>query len=335
MFSQRKLCSKRLSTLKMQTHAVTLIILITLHLFSLVQSQTSLSLGAAAGRPVTAYLPKNYNSTLSYSLLLLLHGYSSNPNDLANKFGVVAASRGFIYLAPSGTIDGATKAFWNASPCCNFFNSKVNDTLYLMNLIEEVKSKANVDLNKIYILGYSNGAMMAYDLACSNANTFASIVALSGTMFADLSYCYPATTVSILDIHGSSDDIVPYGGSASYAPATAIVENWVRLNNCSATSVATGSIFTADANKPNSATPTAYTCRPGTSVQHWKMEGSTHFPNYTSEAVTRVLDFMQANTKQYYSTIAPVQPVRNVAAANNFATIAMLIIVCLYSMMLY
>jgi polyhydroxybutyrate depolymerase len=61
----------------------------------------------------------------------------------------------------------------------------------------------------------SNGAMMAYRLACEAPDLVAAIVAVAGTeAFADAASCRPSRPVSVLHIHARDDSHVLFDGGA-------------------------------------------------------------------------------------------------------------------------
>ena len=55
---------------------------------------------------------------------------------------------------------------------------------------------------------------MAYRMACQSADLVAAIASLAGGTFLDPGRCAPSEPVSILQIHGTADGIVPYAGGA-------------------------------------------------------------------------------------------------------------------------
>src|SRR6202008_5042689 len=64
-----------------------------------------------------------------------------------------------------------------------------------------------------YVPGLSNGAMMALRLGCQT-DTFAAIAPVAGTLLTD---CFQARPPSVLPIHGTADDRVPYNGGPGKA----------------------------------------------------------------------------------------------------------------------
>jgi polyhydroxybutyrate depolymerase len=77
-------------------------------------------------------------------------------------------------------------------------------------LIEDIDSKFSIDTRRVYVTGMSNGAMMAYRLACEIPDKIAAIIPVSGTLAVD--NCDGAKDVPVLHIHGDQDKNVPIAG---------------------------------------------------------------------------------------------------------------------------
>src|SRR6476619_4239893 len=74
-------------------------------------------------RPVTVHVPPDYDPGKPAPLLVLLHGYGGSGKDIEDELhlGDAAAQRGYLYIAPDGTLDSTVSRFWNATDaCCDF-----------------------------------------------------------------------------------------------------------------------------------------------------------------------------------------------------------------------
>ena len=69
------------------------------------------------------------------------------------------------------------QATFKTSACCNFQPS-IDDNAYIMGIIERMKEEYNIDSNRVYLVGHSNG--MSYQLAYNNSESIAAIVSLAG-----------------------------------------------------------------------------------------------------------------------------------------------------------
>jgi len=91
------------------------------------------------------------------------------------------AELGFLYVFPDGTEDSDGILFWNATDAgYDFFGSGVDDPGYLRALIEEIIVQLNVDSDRIYAIGHSNGGSMVFRMACDHAELIAGIASLAG-----------------------------------------------------------------------------------------------------------------------------------------------------------
>ena len=171
-----------------------------------------------AGRgDVTLLLPEDYKTGAPLPLFLSLHGFGGDGNAFVQYWktsGQLDTQR-FIVAAPDGPVDSRGKRFWNATDaCCNKDGATTDDSGYLRALVEAIEAKYPVDPLQIHAFGYSNGGFMAHRMACDHADKFASIVSVAGASFAEPSACKPTHPVHILQVHGSDDAVILYGGGA-------------------------------------------------------------------------------------------------------------------------
>jgi polyhydroxybutyrate depolymerase len=150
-------------------------------------------------------------------LMIVLHGGLGNAGSMeqSTQMNAVAEENDFIVVYPNGTGGrfGAMKnrRTWNAGGCCGqAVRQNVDDVLFIQKLIEEMGSRYPVDTQRVYVTGMSNGAMMAYRLACEIPDMIAAIIPVSGTLAVD--NCDRAKTVPVLHIHGDQDENVPFDG---------------------------------------------------------------------------------------------------------------------------
>jgi len=167
--------------------------------------------------PVTVHVPASYDPGQPAPLICNLHGYGGNGAWQEAYFQLLplADEYGFLYFYPDGTIDHDGNRFWNATDaCCDFYGSGVDDSGYLMALVDEIRAQLTVDPLRIYFTGLSNGGFMSHRLACEHAETIAAIASLAGVTFADSADCAPAAPIHVLHIHGTADDVVLYAGGS-------------------------------------------------------------------------------------------------------------------------
>lgn len=205
-------------------------------------------------RPVTMDVPDLFDGKKLYPLLITLHSLGDTGAASRNRLGFRTAHNyrdGILILSPEGTVDPTGKQFWNATDaCCNYYGSTVDDIGYVLGLVEEVIAAGwPVDLTRIGVAGYSNGAFLAHMIArCSNkadgARRITWGLALNGMgpLAGDSHGCAPVQPVHWLQCNGTLDVTVAYGGDATgtdvtgdapigpYPSALASAAAWAALN---------------------------------------------------------------------------------------------------------
>ena len=251
-------------------------------------------------------MPTGYDKTKPTPLVVLLHGYTASgaTQEAYFKFAPVADAKTFLYATPDGTQDNGGNRFWNATDaCCNFDGSAVDDVAYINAVIDDVETKYNVDAKRVFLVGHSNGAFMAHRLACDSAPRIAAVAALAGDVWADATRCNPQSPVAVLQIHGTADTVIAYGGGkngslAVFPSATASIATWAAKNGCASTATA-GAPLDLESVLLGSETTTAENtgCKPGGAALLWTIQGGAHVPALQSSFATTVYGFLAAHPK--------------------------------------
>jgi polyhydroxybutyrate depolymerase len=190
-------------------------------------------------RDYRLYVPSVYDGSEAVPLVFNLHGYTSNAfqQEAYGDFRPIADTANFLLVHPNGTQDQSGTTFWNAfgSP-----TETVDDVSFLSALIDSLNVEYNIDLNRVYSTGMSNGGFMSYRLACELGSRIAAIASVTGAMIDPaLLACNPSHPTPAMQIHGTADPTVPYNGATGVLGAVASAEYWVGFNNCNPTPVET------------------------------------------------------------------------------------------------
>ena len=165
-------------------------------------------------------------------LLLLLHGYGSNEEDLfsfapeISEDIFIVSARAPFDLQPYGhawyaiNFDAAGGKFSD--------NDQARESMVLINtFLEELKSTYSIDPKNMNVLGFSQGAILSYGLSLSQPGLFRNVVAMSGYINEDLiagrndlsvRFRESETKTNYFISHGTVDQVVPYAW-AKQAPA--------------------------------------------------------------------------------------------------------------------
>ena len=260
-------------------------------------------------RPVTVEVPSGYQPGVPAPLLIMLHG-SSVDGDVEELFlhlAPFADQNGFLYAHPNGTLDKNGMYFWNATPaCCNYTGSTVDDSAYLLSLIDEIGRYYSVDPKRVFFTGHSNGGFMSYRMACDHADRIAAIASIAGAMYEDTGACHPSEAVHVLEIHGTSDPEVIYDGSPGtakpgdgpYPSAETSVKDWATFDGCALTPDTSAPPMDLDVKLAGAETTVErYTagCKPGGSAALWTIHGGVHLPNIGDTFRQDLFDFFKAH----------------------------------------
>jgi polyhydroxybutyrate depolymerase len=172
-------------------------------------------------------------------LVIVLHGAGNDGCDAARmtKMNDKSDDEGFLVAYPNGT-GWCWNRTWNARLCCDPARAcGVNDVGFIEAVLDEIEAGHNVDPKRIYVTGFSNGAMMAHVAACHLADRIAAIAPVAGPM--EPSACSPAP-VSVIAFHGDADQRVRYDGGQfppsiggqSYPSVQDVVNFWRTHNHC-------------------------------------------------------------------------------------------------------
>ncbi len=183
-------------------------------------------------------------------LILALHFASGTGSQMeqATRYTPQARRSGFVVAYPTASANG----FWSID----------GDLAKLTATLDRIERVACIDPARVYVSGISNGGFMATVLACRMAGRIAA-AALFAPGMNGIGTCSPSRPLSVLEVHGTSDPIVPYAGVASF------VGGWARRDGCASRPAATrrGALVTLF-RWPG--------CRAGAEVEHLRLTRGKH-----------------------------------------------------------
>lgn len=118
-----------------------------------------------------------------------------------------------VYLNGSSRFNRQNLRTWNADHCCAWAQKEnVDEAAYLDAVLAELSTNSPIDLSRTFLIGHSNGAMLAWRVASRLKVPPRGIIAISGGMFADQPPLPDVT--SALAIHTQDDEVVSFDGSS-------------------------------------------------------------------------------------------------------------------------
>ncbi|NJM34665.1 MAG: prolyl oligopeptidase family serine peptidase [Rhodomicrobium sp.] len=213
--------------------------------------------------------------------VVALHGGLMKAASMRRVFGLEEiAERGqFAVVYPNGL-----RRRWNDG---RREHGGPDDVGFLRDLAEHLVRERVADPRRLYLVGVSNGGMMAYRVACEAPGVFAAYAAVIATMPVHVSEnCAEGKGAPMLIINSTDDPFIPWeGGQAGRwsqrgevlsTPAT--VEFWRRRNGCKGEAE---SKPLPDKNKSDGSTVFAQQyadCRSDAPVVLLEVEGGGHLP---------------------------------------------------------
>jgi polyhydroxybutyrate depolymerase len=192
-------------------------------------------------RQYAVHVPAGYHADTPVPALFCLHGLGESASSFCLDPGVAWPAKGdkegFVVIMPNGFGNS-----WNGGTCCgNAASSGLDDVGLIRAIFAEVGKHVNIDLGRVYATGLSNGGYLSYRLACEASDLFVAVAPSAGAVgtaaigggtqtTSDLMTCAPTHKVSVLDVHGTSDPLIPF---AVQAKSLAFFQT---SDGCSATS---------------------------------------------------------------------------------------------------
>jgi polyhydroxybutyrate depolymerase len=206
----------------------------------------------AAGfrRTYLLHVPEGYDAGTPLPLVVAIHGAFRSGKNLERRSGLsrLADRERFVVVYPNGIGLFGMLRHWNSGHCCGKARKDdIDDVGFVTSVIEEVSRRLRVDSTRIYLVGYSNGGMLAYRIAAEKSKMIAAFSAVAATIggkpkpdIPEWVIPRPERPVPVVVFHGRADQNVPYdgaGGEQDQDKATSIsvtrsVSFWVERNGC-------------------------------------------------------------------------------------------------------
>ena len=202
------------------------------------------------------HIPEGLDPDEPVPLIVDIHGYggTSTLQRSVTQFDEIADEYGAIVVYPDGSEsmypwdpDQSSEQAWNAGWCCGSpAQNDVDDIGFLLRMIDLVSENHQIDQNRIYVTGWSNGCAMSQYLAMKASEVFAAVGCMSFYLITEYDSEY--SPIPIMEVHGFLDQVVLYESSVLNVPTnpdawvdpealeTGAIENmyeWADYNECS------------------------------------------------------------------------------------------------------
>ncbi len=163
-----------------------------------------------------AVYPMDYDPRESYPLIVLLHGFGSNMNDLAGLAPSID-TRNYVYLCPNGPVPvplgpGMTGFAWTHLAGEKTAADGASAEEGLVAFVDEMMTLHRTEAGRLILGGFSQGGMMTYQVGLPRPDVFAGLAALSARVEGpdELQKRLPAKpSQPVFIAHGTHDAIIP------------------------------------------------------------------------------------------------------------------------------
>lgn len=253
-----------------------------------------------------SYLARVPDAEGPLPVVLVLHGGGGNAEGAAgvaspdgdpdhpDGMNALAESEGFAVVYAEGTPGKLLrkKRTWNAGggtgdwQCVSGQACKdgVDDVAYFAALLDDLEGWLDVDTDRVYATGISNGGAMSYRLAHELPDRIAAIAPIGGAdQLGVADGAVPASPVPVLHIHGTEDPCWPWEGGAEAclqedgkdkAGVDDSLAIWAEANGCSAADPVVESLPDAAEDGTISTIETWQGCAADLAL--WRIEGGGH-----------------------------------------------------------
>jgi polyhydroxybutyrate depolymerase len=214
-------------------------------------------------------------------LVVDLHGYlePAAAHKATSALGPFGDAHGFVTVTPEGSTPGPR---WDT-------RADSADMTFIGDLLGHVVHSTCIDLRRVYMDGYSNGAFMTSSVVCAYGDRVAAVAAVSGIRA--VPGCTPTRPMPVVAFHGTADEFVRFTGGygasvdalpepdhsetlAVAAPSDSglsvpdVAAAWAKRNGCPATS--TTRAVASDV------TEVRYACPRAADVELYEIAGAGH-----------------------------------------------------------
>jgi polyhydroxybutyrate depolymerase len=198
------------------------------------------------------HVPPAYDGKTPIPVVLDLHGWGEGADlhKVTTQLGPFGDVHGFVTVTPQGQ---GPVAHWET-------DAGSADHVFIGELLDRVEASICVDQRRIFIAGFSDGAIFASFLACELDDRVAAVAPVDGVY--SVPDCAPDRPMPVIAFHGTADPYISYEGGLGqkaldlptpdgsgtlggagvtgedFPSVPETMGNWARLNQCADTAPA-------------------------------------------------------------------------------------------------
>lgn len=157
-------------------------------------------------RDYLVHVPDRYDPAVPTPLVISLHAAAMWPAHQRHASGWdrVADANGFLVAYPGG--HGFPRLF-GPGP-----DGMARDVAYIADLLDHLSAEFNIDPERVYVNGFSNGGGMSFALSCALSDRVAAVGMVAAAMTLPWEWCDVPAPMPLIAFHSTADPILPYAG---------------------------------------------------------------------------------------------------------------------------
>lgn len=272
-------------------------------------------------RSFLVHLPSGYDAQKKYPVVMVIHDRDNDAADMSriSGFDQTAAQAGAIVIYPKavggrwlsgqdegtqnrggygrqrggggmggGGVYGRPRGGGGSYPGGGGSGGKrsaaqsSNNLAYFNALLDQVQLEYSVDASRIFATGFSEGALVDYQLGCNLSNRIAAIAPVGATLpksEADICKNWSTRPVALLMIDGTADPVMPYKGRSQPSPALSAedtMKTWSKMDGCNGKPQQT-KLSSQDKSNLETRVDDYSDCQQGTEVSLYSIQEGGHF----------------------------------------------------------
>tara|TARA_Y100000814_G_scaffold287930_1_gene258711 strand:+ start:87 stop:1088 length:1002 start_codon:yes stop_codon:yes gene_type:complete len=219
----------------------------------------------------TYYVSYPSGSSEPAGLIINMHGFGGTAsNQMAGtQMNNYAHPQNIAVVYPQGVNSAIGSTSWNIGTFWDF--NTEDDVGFISAVIDDIASNFDINLDKVYACGFSNGGYMTYELACELSDKITAFGSVAGNFMLNSDQdCYSEREIPIIHFHGTNDPTVDYS-PPSFDQALTVSESidyWSSFNS-----------FDMDSYEPLNSNVEIFTYfkqSSNTKFVHYKVNGGSH-----------------------------------------------------------
>jgi len=217
------------------------------------------------------YIAYPSGTTEPSGLIINMHGFGGNASNQMSgtQMNNYAHPQNMAVVYPQGINSGIGSPSWNVGTFWDF--NTQDDVGFISAMIDDISSNFEIDLNRVYACGFSNGGYMAYELACELSDKITAFGSVAGNfMLNSDQQCESEREIPIIHFHGTNDPTVDYY-PPSFDEALTVdqsIDYWSEFNNFN--------LESSESLNSNVEVNTYFKESSSTKFVHYKVNGGQH-----------------------------------------------------------